>query len=220
MFKNLITLFAVIFFVGGTIAQTNDDLYFVFMNTNPECEVLSDEKAEAIQAAHMQNIDKLAEDGKLFAAGPFEGGGGMFVLHAESLGEANGFLQSDPAVQANRFATEVFPFQLAHGNMCGAKEPYEMVAYQMVRFTNIDKNGTDVHKVAHDTRIFMADVGAKKKNIVAQGYFNDQADGILILDVETTKEAEKIFKKHPSVKSGKMTYDVKTLWIAKGVFCE
>jgi len=220
MFNKLITLIAVVFFVGSTMAQTNDNLYFVFLNTNPEREVLSDEKAEAIQAAHMQNIDKLAEEGKLFAAGPFEGGGGMFILHAESLAEAKSFLQSDPAVQANRFATEVFPFQLAHGNMCGAKEPYEMVTYQMIRFTNIDKNGADEHKVTHDTRIFMADVGAKKKNIVAQGYFNDQADGILILNVETTKEAEKIFKKHPSVKSGKMTYEVKTLWIAKGTFCE
>ena len=220
MFKNLITLFAVVFFVGSTIAQTNDNLYFVFLNTNPEREVLSDEKAEAIQAAHMQNIDKLAEAGKLFAAGPFEGGGGMFILHAESLNEANSFLQSDPAVQANRFATEVFPFQLAHGNMCGAKEPYEMVTYQMIRFTNNAKNNDQLHKVTHDTRIFMAETNAKKKNIVAQGYFNDQANGIVIFNVDSTNEAEKIFKKNPSVKSGKMTYEVKSLYIAKGTFCE
>ena len=220
MLKKLITLFAVVFFVGSIMAQTNDNLYFVFLNTNPDREVLSDEKAEAIQTAHIGNIDKLAEEGKLVAGGPFENGGGMFILHAESLVEAKSFLQTDPAVQANRFITEVFPFQLAHGNMCGAKEPSEMVTYQMIRFTNNAKDNDQIHEVTHDTRIFMAEVSAKKKNIVAQGYFNDQADGILILNVETVNVAEKIFKKHPSVKSGEMSYKIKSLWIEKGTFCE
>jgi len=220
MFKNLITLLVVVFFVGSAIAQTNDNLYFAFLNTNPEREVLSDEKAEAIQAAHMQNIDKLAEEGKLLAGGPFENGGGMFILHADNIAEAKSFLQTDPAVQANRFITEVFPFGLAHGNMCGTKEPFEMVTYQMIRFTNNAKNNEQIHEVTHDTRIFMAETNAKKKNIVAQGYFNDKADGIVIFNVQSANEAEKIFKKNPSVKSGKMTYEVKSLYIAKGTFCE
>ena len=220
MFRNLFTLFTLVFFLGSASAQTNDNLYFVFLNTNPDKEILSDEKAEAVQAAHMKNIDKLAEEGKLFAAGPFDGGGGMLILHAESLVEAKNYLQSDPAVQANRFNTEVFSFQLAHGNMCGAKEPYEMVTYQMIRFTNHAKDSDDEHQVSYDTRIFMGDVSAKKKNIIAQGYFSNQVDGIVIFNVETASEAEKIFKKHPSVKSGLMTYEVKTLWIAKGTFCE
>lgn len=220
MFRNLFTLFTLVFFLGSASAQTNNNLYFVFLNSNPDKEVLSDEKAEVVQAAHMQNIDKLAEEGKLFAAGPFDGGGGMFILHAESLEEAKSFLQTDPAVQANRFITEVFPFQLAHGDICGAKEPYEMVSYQMIRFTNHAKDGEDENQVRYDTRIFMAETSAKKKNIIAQGYFNNQTNGIVIFNVETTSEAEKIFKKHPSVKSGLMTYEVKTLWIAKGTFCE
>ena len=220
MIKKLIALFAVVFFMGTAMAQTNDNLYFVFLNTNPDREVLSDVKAEAIQAAHRTNIDKLARDGKLFAASSFEDGGGLFILHAESLDEAKSFLQSDPAIQANRLNTEVFPFQLAHGDMCGAKKPYKMVTYQMIRFTNNAKNSDQVHKVTHDTRIFMAELNAKKKNIVAQGYFNNQADGIVILKTETANEATKIFRKHPSVKSGKMNYEVKTLWIAKGTFCE
>ena len=220
MFKNLIALIAVIFFVSSTMAQSNDNLYFVFLNTNPDREVLGDEKAEAIQAAHMQNIDKLAEEGKLVAGGPFENGGGMFILSAEDLAEAKSFLQTDPAVQANRFITEVFPLQLAHGNMCGTKEPYEMLTYQLIRFSNNAKTNDQMHKVTHDTRIFMADVNAKKKNIIAQGYFNDRADGFVIFNVDSTNEAEKIFRKNPAVKSGKMTYEVRSLYIAKGTFCE
>lgn len=220
MFKNILVLFTLVLFIGGTMAQTNDKLYFVFLNTNPDRATLNDSEAEAIQAAHLQNIDKLAKEGKLFAAGPFEGGGGMFIIHAESLAEANGFLQSDPAIQAKRFNTEVFPFNLAHGDMCGAKEPYEMVTYQMVRFSKQVKDEEELHRLGYNNRIFMSDVAAEKKNIVAQGYFDTQAEGLVILNVETANDAEKIFKKHPSVRSGDLNYEVKTLWIAKGTFCE
>lgn len=220
MLKKFLALFALVLFMGGTVAQTNDNLYFVFLNTNPDRATLSDTEAESIQAAHLQNIDELAEEGKLFAAGPLEGGGGIFILHAESLAEAKSLVQTDPAIKAQRFNTEVFPFKLAHGDMCGAKEPYEMVTYQMIRFSSQLKNEEQLHQVGYNNRIFMGDVAAEKKNIVAQGYFNAQIDGILILDVEEVNDAEKIFKKHPSVKSGDLSYEVKTLWIAKGTFCE
>ena len=220
MFRNLFSLLTVILFAGSTIAQNNDNLYFVFLNTNPDRELLSDEDSETLQAAHLQNIDKLAVEGKLMAAGPFEGGGGMLILQAESLDQANSFLQTDPAVQANRFNIEVHPFALAHGNMCGAKEPYEMVTYQMVSFSNNAADSEQEQQLSHDTRIFMAELSAKKQNIIAQGYFNKLSEGIVILQVKDAGEAEKIFKKHPSVKSGKMTYQVKSLRIAKGTFCE
>jgi len=191
MFRFILVLFALFLFMGETMAQTNDDLYFVFLNTNPDRATLNDSEAETIQAAHLQNIDKLAEEGKLFAAGPFKGGGGMFILHAESLDAAEGFLQTDPAIQSNRFNTEVFPFKLAYGDMCG-----------------------------YNNRIFMGEAASKKKNIVAQGYFNETYDGVVIFNAESGIEVEKIFKKHPSVKSGDLSYEVKTLWIAKGTFCD
>ncbi len=219
MFKKVIVLFAFSLFITGIAAQTNENLYFVFLNTNPDRETISDQKAEEIQAAHLQNIDKLAEEGKLFAAGPFEGGGGMFILHAESLEQAKGFLQTDPAVKANRFIVEVFPFNLAYGNMCGAKEPREMVTYQLIRFTKNTDASDALAQLRHDNRVFMYELSNKLK-VVAQGYFGDMLDGVVILDTDSAGEAGKLFKKHPAVRSGKLSYEVKTLWIARGTFCE
>ena len=84
MYKILLSLFALAIFSFSQIqAQTNDNLFFVFLNTNPNKAKLSTEQVESLQAAHLKNIEKLADEGKLFAAGPFDTGGGFFVIHAD-----------------------------------------------------------------------------------------------------------------------------------------
>ena len=221
MFKNLFILFAMVLFAGSSIAQTNEDLYFVFLNTNSDKEIPGTENAKALQTGHLENNDLLAKEGKLFANGSLKDGGEIMILHAESLEQAKDFLQSDPAVQANSFTTEVFSMQLAHGNMCSAKPHSEMATYQLIRFKNVAYDIDRYSQVAHDNRVFMSDLQSKKKNIVAQAYFNEgQSDGVLILNAESADAAKKIFKKYKAVKSGDITYEVKTLRIAKGTFCE
>ena len=66
-----------------------------------------------IQDAHMKNILRMAEDGKLVAAGPFLDNGklwGIFVFKVESLAEATELTEADPAVRAGRLAMEVHPW--------------------------------------------------------------------------------------------------------------
>ncbi|MCF6169781.1 MAG: YciI family protein [Bacteroidales bacterium] len=220
MIKNLFVLFAMVFIVGGTTAQTNDNLFFVFLNANPDRELLSEGDAEAVQAAHLRNTDKLAGEGKLLAGGPFEDGGGMFILRAKSMEQAKTIVQTDPAVQANRFDIAIHAFSLAIGDMCETEEPYEMVNYQMVIFSSNAGDNEQAHQLSYDTRVFMAELNAKKQNIVAQGYFDGQTEGVLILNVKDAGAAAKIFRKHPAARAGLMTYEVKTIWIAKGTFCE
>lgn len=209
-------------YVSGPLlqAQTNQDLYFVFLNTNPDRPLISDDEKEKLQAGHMANIERLAQEGSLLAAGPFDGGGGIFVLHSEDLESAKALLESDPAIQANRFNTEVYPFHINGNDLCGAKEPYEMVTYQFVRInSNIEWFG-DMDEMRYENRKFMSDLNNENDYVIVYGSFSEFNDGMLILDVETTEEAENIFKEHPSVKAGQLTYEVKPLWIAKGTFCK
>jgi len=221
--KNLLLLFAIIgFYLSSSFvqAQTNQDLYFVFLNTNPERPMISDGEKEKLQAAHMANIERLADEGSLLAAGPFDGGGGIFVLHTESLESAKELLQTDPAIRANRFNVEVYPFHIGGNDLCGAKEPYEMVTYQFVRInSNVEWFG-DMDKMRYENRLFMSNLNNENDYVIVYGSFSEYNDGMLILDVETTEEAENIFKEHPSVKAGQLTYEVKPLWIAKGTFCK
>lgn len=64
-------------------------------------------EVEKIQAGHMENIGRLAGEGKLVIAGPFTGGGtlrGIFVFRTAGLDEARELTASDPAVIAGRLA--------------------------------------------------------------------------------------------------------------------
>jgi len=53
-------------------------------------------------AGHMKNIQKMADDGKLAVAGPFEKGGnnrGIFILNVTTFEEAKALLEGDTAVK-------------------------------------------------------------------------------------------------------------------------
>lgn len=64
---------------------------------------LAKSKTDSLFAGHMQNINRLADAGKLVVAGPFfknDKYRGIFILNADSLEEGKKLVESDPAVQA------------------------------------------------------------------------------------------------------------------------
>ena len=70
-------------------------------------------KAEELQAAHMANIGRMAEEGKLVLAGPFMGDGdlrGIYVFDVETVEEAKALTETDPAIQAGSLVMELHPW--------------------------------------------------------------------------------------------------------------
>jgi len=60
---------------------------------------------ESLQAGHMANIQKMADMGKLVAAGPMGDTGqlrGIFIFRADSVAEVKAMAQADPAINAGR----------------------------------------------------------------------------------------------------------------------
>lgn len=54
---------------------------------------------EVLIRKHVAFLRELDRDGRLVLAGPFEdGGGGMIIIHAQSLREAQALAESDPFV--------------------------------------------------------------------------------------------------------------------------
>jgi len=70
-------------------------------------------KAANLQMAHMSNIKRLAEEGKLAIAGPFLDNGeyrGIYIFNVETLEEAKKLTESDPAIKAGSLVMELHPW--------------------------------------------------------------------------------------------------------------
>lgn len=187
----------------SVVSAQNKSYTFVFLNNKPDKEVLSKEKSDSIMQGHMNNIGRLAKEGKLLAAGPFEGGGGIFILNTTSVDEANQWLATDPGVKAKRWNLEVLPYTVKTGSVCTVGEKYEMVFYQFIRFMPTGKE-TDLSSTEELVKKMY-----EQGMIIHEGIFGDKQGSILILKADTVKE----------VKDSAIEV-VKKLYIAKGSFCE
>jgi uncharacterized protein YciI len=80
----------------------------------------SKEEAASIQRGHMENITRMAEEGKLVLAGPFMDGGelrGIYIFNVETIEEAQALTETDPAIQAGRLIMELHPWYGSAGLM-------------------------------------------------------------------------------------------------------
>ncbi len=85
---------------------------FAYLKRGPNRD-MEPEEAEALQRAHLDNITRLAEEGKLVLAGPFMDDGdvrGIYVFAVESLEEAERIAFSDPAIEAGSLEMELHPW--------------------------------------------------------------------------------------------------------------
>lgn len=80
----------------------------------------SQEEAEALQRAHLDNISKLAEAGKLVLAGPFLDDGelrGIYIFNVETVEEAQALTATDPAIKAGSLVMDLVPWYGSAGLM-------------------------------------------------------------------------------------------------------
>jgi len=70
-------------------------------------------EAARLQRAHLDNITRMAEEGKLVMAGPFLDDWevkGIYIFAVETVEEAKALTQTDPAIQAGRLEMELHPW--------------------------------------------------------------------------------------------------------------
>ena len=74
--------------------------------------------------------------------------------------------------------------------------------------------------IGTDGKKFVADFITNLKatgDVITEGSFGDTGEGILVLK---TKQENKSLEADPAVKEGRLSLDIKQLYIAKGAFCE
>jgi len=91
-------------------------------------------KIDSLFKGHMQNIGRLADQGKLVVAGPMKKNDknyrGIFILNVKTIAEANALLETDPAVKAKLLDAETYewygsaalPLYLKHHDEVKAKD--------------------------------------------------------------------------------------------------
>lgn len=89
--------------------------YTIVMLTTGTAKIEDKAKMSSLMKGHMENIGKLANEGKIVVAGPFleknkENYRGMFIFNTKSKEEAEQWVKTDPAVQAGVFSYEIFPW--------------------------------------------------------------------------------------------------------------
>lgn len=85
---------------------------FAFLKEGPNRDQDSIEVAR-LQRAHLDNITRMAEEGKLVMAGPFIDSWevkGIYIFAVETVEEAEMLTNSDPAIQAGRLVMELHPW--------------------------------------------------------------------------------------------------------------
>jgi uncharacterized protein YciI len=183
---------------------------FVFLNKKTDKAVLAKEEEDKLMEGHMNNIKRLAQEGKLLIAGPFEGGGGIFVFNSGSVAEVTQWVSSDPAVKANRWNLEISPFTVVRGGLCKAPEPVEMTMYSFIRFdAELAKGSPGQEHVEFMKRV--------KAEVLVAGLLGSGDSSLMVIKGEPSDTA---MNDDPSIKDKSITARYKSLYVAKGSFCE
>jgi uncharacterized protein YciI len=73
----------------------------------------SKEEANELLRAHMDNIRRLTDEGKLVLAGPFMDDGevrGIYIFDVKTVEEAKKLTETDPAIQAGSLIIDLHPW--------------------------------------------------------------------------------------------------------------
>ncbi len=84
---------------------------FVILKTGP-VKIEDQDKLNGLFRGHLDNINRLANEGKLVVAGPFgkndKSYRGLYILNATTVQDAQQMLDTDPAIKAGVFDVEIF----------------------------------------------------------------------------------------------------------------
>ena len=205
-------------------AQSPSGKYFVIFKANPARSEIPKSEDEALQAAHLFHTDSLIKVRRLLASGSFHGGGGMIVLAAVSLDEAQTIVNKDPIVAAGRMVAEIFPFSMNIGGICPTPEKYEMAEYQFIRYIPVSEamagqTEKKLEKLGKRHSSYLK-VNFYERSLIADTDFGPGKGGVLIAFNADADEFDRFMQYDPFVKSGLYKPVSSTLWIAQGTFCE
>jgi uncharacterized protein len=115
------SLIVALLLIASTAAGSEYEMttyYLALLHRGPKWTPQETAETKAIQQGHMQNIQHMADIGKLAVAGPLTDNGeirGIFIFQNVTREEAERLCAGDPAVKAGRLRVELHPWFAAKG---------------------------------------------------------------------------------------------------------
>jgi len=99
-----------------------DSFILVLLVRPPNAPERPKPELEQLQEGHMANMRRLADEGKLFKAGPTEDFSGrnvrgIFILKTESVDQAREWVATDPLIKAGRLTPEFLKWYVQKGTL-------------------------------------------------------------------------------------------------------
>lgn len=198
-------------------AQRGNKFMFVFLTPSNSMENTA---VQEIENEHLRNISRLADQGYLVNAGPFEGGGEILIFNTSSREETEKLLQKDPAIEKGLYKMEILNWSLRFGGICDPLVPYEMKTYSFIRFIPINqiasfKTSVDLKmKTEHQKHLERLMLTGE---VVVEGEFSGNEGGIMVYNENMLNS---LVKEDPSVLNGYMRIEERIIWLNKGSFCD
>jgi uncharacterized protein YciI len=228
--RMLWTFLVLLFFQSVALAADSATArYFVvFLRRSPDRKQLTKEEAERIQAAHMANIHKMAEDGVLVAAGPFEDMppaiSGIFVFKTDSLATAQRIAGQDPTVVEHRNTVDVHAWEGPAGigeeyfrlHKLDPKTPENMQVHPLCIVLQGPAWGSSAQQQSawmQEHKHYVEQLRAQGK-LSAAGRIEDSGDfvGLVIFRPILDTEAKELMDADPAVKAGALRVEYHRWW--------
>jgi uncharacterized protein YciI len=203
--------------------------YVVFLRPDPARKPLMPGERQRIQDAHMANIQRMADEGVLVAAGPMEDQpvtiSGIFVFKVPSLAEARRIAALDPTVVNGRNTVDVHPWL----GPAGIGEAY----FKWRRLNPDAKDAMGSHWLClvlrgpawaggthpdEEHEKFVASLRGAGV-LAAAGPVEDDPDllGIIVFKKPSAEEARKAVEQDPAFRAGRIAIEYHIWWTADRV---
>lgn len=89
-------------------------MYVFVALTTGDVKITDPDSSKALMSGHLSNINRLVKEGKLIIGGPYGKNDlnfrGLFIFNSSDTTEVKQLLQTDPAIAAGVFDTEIIPW--------------------------------------------------------------------------------------------------------------
>lgn len=198
--------------------------WFAFLRPNPDRKPIPEAEGKRIMAAHMANIQHMADEGILLASGPMGDPTptirGIFILVAPSLEEARRIVARDPTVAEGRNTSDVHawlgPEGLGTAYFKAKKEHPESkdaMATHVLCLVTPGEDSRDGDTAAVIASLRDKGVPSAAGLVVGEPGFS----GILIFKGEDLKKAADQLAAEPAVAAGRLRIEYHLWWTADGV---